>query len=276
MLKYLKNINFNGSVAFIDVGWKCSTQNALSHFGNVDIWGLYLGIHPHAKEDVHGKGYLFDKEYSNYFYTVMGGMSLLEAFFTAPEKSLKKYEMNDSDDDVCFEYEIGDSKDNIVIGNVGRFSAQKNHRYFLDLAEKLDNKFVFLLLGNGELKEEFIEKVKECGLEDKFRVVSAKTDVERYYSAMDVFVMPSIFEGLPITAIEAQCNGLPCVFSTYITQQVKLSSNCEFVDLEDKGKWIEVISNFSKSRYDGVKVITDNKFDLDSTVKMMEMIFEEL
>lgn len=78
------------------------------------------------------------------------------------------------------------SKDNIVIGNVGRFSAQKNHRYFLDLAEKLDNKFVFLLLGNGELKEEFIEKVKECGLEDKFRVVSAKTDVERYYSAMDV------------------------------------------------------------------------------------------
>lgn len=194
MLKYLKNINFNGSVAFIDVGWKCSTQNALSHFGNVDIWGLYLGIHPHAKEDVHGKGYLFDKEYSNYFYTVMGGMSLLEAFFTAPEKSLKKYEMNDSDDDVCFEYEIGDSKDNIVIGNVGRFSAQKNHRYFLDLAEKLDNKFVFLLLGNGELKEEFIEKVKECGLEDKFRVVSAKTDVERYYSAMDVFVMPSIFE----------------------------------------------------------------------------------
>lgn len=89
MLKYLKNINFNGSVAFIDVGWKCSTQNALSHFGNVDIWGLYLGIHPHAKEDVHGKGYLFDKEYSNYFYTVMGGMSLLEAFFTAPEKSLK-------------------------------------------------------------------------------------------------------------------------------------------------------------------------------------------
>ena len=168
------------------------------------------------------------------------------------------------------------SKDNIVIGNVGRFSAQKNHRYFLDLAEKLDNKFVFLLLGNGELKEEFIEKVKECGLEDKFRVVSAKADVERYYSAMDVFVMPSIFEGLPITAIEAQCNGLPCVFSTYITQQVKLSSNCEFVDLEDKGKWIEVISNFSKSRYDGVKVITDNKFDLDSTVKMMEMIFEEL
>jgi HAD superfamily hydrolase (TIGR01549 family) len=111
MLKYLKNINFNGSVAFIDVGWKCSTQNALSHFGNVDIWGLYLGIHPHAKEDVHGKGYLFDKEYSNYFYTVMGGMSLLEAFFTAPEKSLKKYEMNDSDDDVCFEYEIGDSID---------------------------------------------------------------------------------------------------------------------------------------------------------------------
>ena len=168
------------------------------------------------------------------------------------------------------------SKDNIVIGNVGRFSAQKNHRYFLDLAEKLDNKFVFLLLGNGELKEEFIEKVKECGLEDKFRVVSAKTDVERYYSAMDVFVTPSIFEGLPITAIEAQCNGLPCVFSTYITQQVKLSSNCEFVDLEDKGKWIEVISNFSKSRYDGVKVITDNKFDIDSTVKMMEMIFEEL
>lgn len=76
--------------------------------------------------------------------------------------------------------------------------------------------------------------------------------------------------------IEAQCNGLPCVFSTYITQQVKLSSNCEFVDLEDKGKWIEVISNFSKSRYDGVKVITDNKFDIDSTVKMMEMIFEEL
>ena len=170
-------------------------------------------------------------------------------------------------------------KDEIVIGHIGRMSYQKNHKYLIDVfAEilKKRNDSILLLIGVGEKLDDIKKYVEKLGLSEQVRFLGNRADVDELYQAMDVFVMPSIFEGLPITAIEAQCNGLPCVFSTYITQQVKLSSNCEFVDLEDKGKWIEVISNFSKSRYDGVKVITDNKFDIDSTVKMMEMIFEEL
>lgn len=127
MLQYLNEIDFNEKVAFIDVGWKCSTQNALSCFTDTDILGLYLGIHPKAKNEVCGKGYLFDREYSDYFYSVMGGMSIIEAFFTSPEKSLKKYKLGGYDKKVYFEYDTGEKLD--INSNV--FKMQKGAMEFV-------------------------------------------------------------------------------------------------------------------------------------------------
>lgn len=91
--KYLNDISFNGKVAFIDVGWKCSTQRVLDRLSSAKILGLYLGIHPETSDSINGEGYLFNREYSDYFYSVMGGMSLIELFFTTNEYSLKKYKI---------------------------------------------------------------------------------------------------------------------------------------------------------------------------------------
>lgn len=102
MKNYLHDINFDGNVAFVDVGWKCSTQKALEYISNAEITGLYFGIHP-VVSDISGKGYLFDRDYSDNFYTIMGGMSLIEAFFTSQEHSLRKYFMDNNE--VDFEYE---------------------------------------------------------------------------------------------------------------------------------------------------------------------------
>lgn len=102
--KYLADINFKGKVAFVDLGWKCSTQKVLDEVSDSEIYGLYLGVHPEADKSINSEGMLFDREKNDNFYSVMGGMGLIEAFFTAPESSLKRYDL-DNNDKVIFEFE---------------------------------------------------------------------------------------------------------------------------------------------------------------------------
>lgn len=166
------------------------------------------------------------------------------------------------------------SDDDIVIGNVGRLSQQKNQLYFIELAKKLDNKYKILIIGDGELKEKIQSKIREEKLENRFRVLSAKNDLERYYSAMDIFAMPSIFEGLPIVGIEAQAEGLPCVFSINISPQTALSDKCTFVNLDNIGEWVSTIKKCSIEKYDGSQLVKDRGFDNMRPVKMIENILD--
>lgn len=236
--------------------WKGTVTNALfkRYTTNKSVYKI-------ACSDIAYKYLFSDIAHGNWF--VPNGVDTNRFSFSEENRKKIRKQLN-----------IGDDK--IVIGNVGRFSAQKNQAYFLDLAQTLDDNYLFLLLGNGELKHGFIEKIKERGLEKKFIVLPSKNNVEEYYSAMDIFVMPSLFEGLPITAIEAQCNGISCIFSENITQQVSLSSHCKFVNLDEKEKWIHAIKMLANVRYDGNDVIKRNGFDISSTVKKIEMIFLEL
>lgn len=164
----------------------------------------------------------------------------------------------------------------ILIGHVGRFSSQKNHKYFISLAKILDDKYKFLLIGDGSLKSDFINLINEKKLQDKFKILDSKNDVEKYYSAMDLFVMPSLYEGLPIVAVEAQTNGLSCIFSDTVSKDADLSNNCSYVSLDDDKNWKIEIEKRAKVRYDGVKKIKTRKFDIASTVKMLEKTFDEL
>lgn len=115
--------------------------------------------------------------------------------------------------------------EDFLVGHVGRFQAQKNHEAVLGIfrciAEKVPEARL-CLVGDGELLGQMKKKTEEYGLTEKVFFAGVRTDVEQFLSAMDVFLFPSLFEGLPFTLVEAQANGLPCVISDTITDEIVL------------------------------------------------------
>lgn len=144
--------------------------------------------------------------------------------------------------------ELGIACDSFVVGHIGRFNLQKNHSFLLDIFKQLKQlrpDSVLLLVGKGELKEAVKKKVRTLELEESVLFVDVTQQPEKYYCAMDCLVMPSLFEGLPLTGIEAQCAGLPCFFSTSITREVSIGALANFIDLSegDEGWAREVLSS---------------------------------
>lgn len=104
----------------------------------------------------------------------------------------------------------------LVIGFVGRLESQKNPFYLVDIAcvvHKTEENFIMLIIGDGEYKKGMQDRAKKCGVEDHFLFMGNVKNVEEYYCGMDVFVLPSLYEGLPLVLVEAQSTGLPCVIS---------------------------------------------------------------
>lgn len=165
-----------------------------------------------------------------------------------------------------FKFESND----IIIGHVGRFSEQKNQKFFIELANILPNNYKFLLIGDGPKKIQFQESVNANGLDNRFIILSNSNKIEHYYNAMDLFVMPSTYEGLPIVSVEAQTNGLICVLSDSVSRNSDLSDHCYFIPLTDLDNWGEIIKNIDIKRYDGVKEIKKRHFDICSTVSIVE------
>lgn len=124
-------------------------------------------------------------------------------------------------------------EDKVVIGHVGRFNEQKNHRFLIEIFYELQKTMpeaVLLLVGEGPLMESVKKQVRSLGLEDKVVFLGRRTDVSDLYNVMDIFILPSLFEGLPVVVVEAQANGLPCLLSEAITREVAID-NVIFVSL---------------------------------------------
>lgn len=172
--------------------------------------------------------------------------------------------------------ELGISKDKIILGHVGRFSIEKNHKFFIELATKLPEKYMFLCIGEGPCKEEFCQMINEKGLQERFIILPVKTDVEKYYCAMDMFVMPSLYEGLPIVSVEAQCSGLPVVFSDTISRQADLSSHCYFEVLNGVNQWKDRILQIDICRYDGKQKVEEAGFSNWKTAEKIGCIFDTI
>ena len=162
----------------------------------------------------------------------------------------------------------------VVVGHVGRFEIEKNHERLIKIfgEYKQKNPQAFLLLiGDGGLKEKIIEHIKINNLQNDVLVLDAIGDIEAYYNAMDVFVFPSLYEGLGMVLIEAQVSGLPCIASSNIPNQVKLTDNVFFVDLNKSDEeWVKTIdSGLDLKRESKLKILKNSDYNIYSQVEKL-------
>ncbi|MFW3537911.1 glycosyltransferase family 1 protein [Vagococcus fluvialis] len=127
-----------------------------------------------------------------------------------------------------------------VLGNIGRFTSQKNQLFLLDILKevrKKEPKSKLLLVGKGRLKEKIQKKSKKLGLENNVIILEDRKDINELLMAMDVFIFPSLYEGLGIVAVEAQAAGLPTLIAEKLPKELRTSSLVREISLEDSASY---------------------------------------
>lgn len=171
-------------------------------------------------------------------------------------------------------------EDKLVIGHVGRFNVQKNHMRLLEIfseVKKLKPEAVLFLIGEGELEDTSRRRASELGIADSVIFAGLKENVEELYSAMDAFVMPSLFEGLPVVGIEAQASGLPCIFSDAVTDEVVLTENAIRLPLKaDNRLWAKEtvrLAEMNNQRSKGALCVANAGYDIKKEAKRIEELY---
>lgn len=177
--------------------------------------------------------------------------------------------------------EYGFSKETLVFGNVGRIEGQKNPVYLVDIFEaihKLNEKSVLMLVGNGNMTNEIKSYVKRKGLEQAVIFTGPKNNANELYQAFDGFLLPSLFEGLPIAGVEAQTAGLLCFFSDTISRKADITGNVRFLSIEKSPEeWAKtvILELENYSRKDQSEAVKRAHFDIKDLVRDVEKVLEK-
>lgn len=173
--------------------------------------------------------------------------------------------------------ELNISDDTLVIGHVGRFVEQKNHKFLIDIFNEIHKEkknSILLLAGQGPLMEEIKEKVNELGLKENVKFLGQRNDINDLYQVFDVFLLPSLYEGLPVVGIEAQASGVLCFFSTDMTKEIKLLDKTTFMMLDDSAKkWAtNIIKGINENERKDTQLEISNKgFNIkEENIKLKE------
>ena len=167
----------------------------------------------------------------------------------------------------------------IVIGNVARFKKQKNHTFLIDIfaeIHKKNDQTVLVLVGQGELEEEMKKKVSRLGLENCVDFLGARNDVPTLLQVFDLFLLPSLFEGLPLVGIEAQAAGLPVVASNTVTPETDITGNVTFLPLdlpasEWADKTLDICPSFT--RKDLTEKVRAAGYDIKQTAQWLQNFY---
>lgn len=168
---------------------------------------------------------------------------------------------------------FGIAKDDFVIGHVGRFYSEKNHEFLVNVfndLKKKNNNAKLLLLGDGPLQERIMQDIKSLGLSESVIFAGLQKDSALFYSAMDVFCLPSLREGLPLTLVEAQYAALPCLVSDNVTKEINISKQVLFIPLL-KNDWVAALLKMSKKKR--LEECTSNLFDISVQYKILKQIY---
>ncbi|MNZ76275.1 putative glycosyltransferase EpsF [compost metagenome] len=170
--------------------------------------------------------------------------------------------------------ELGLSDDTLAIGHVGRFAHQKNHMQLLELFKDVERRrknSLLLLAGEGPLRKAVERQAEQLGIADKVRFLGVRSDIDCLLQAFDVFVFPSHHEGLPVTLIEAQGAGLPCIISDQITREVDLGIGLvDFFPLKEQAIGVnQILAAADKSsRVIPADALARKGYDIKQTAKM--------
>lgn len=170
--------------------------------------------------------------------------------------------------------------DEFVVGHVGRISYQKNHKFLIEIFNELlriEPNAILLLVGVGEKEEEVRKQIHKLGIDEKVKFLGNRSDVNELYQAMDVFVMPSFFEGIPVVGVEAQFADLPCVFSDKVPKEVQFNEKCEFVSLYKSAKeWVSIVNKFKHHiRYYSEK-IASSSYRIENSGVLLQQYYMDM
>lgn len=173
-------------------------------------------------------------------------------------------------------YNIGDK---FLVGCVGRLDYQKNQIFLLKVFSdvlKKRNDICLMLVGDGILKQELIESVKELRIENSVIFAGQVSNVNEYYSAFDIMAVPSVFEGFPVALVEAQCSNLPCLVSDNVTDSVKINSNMDFLSLSNYQEWVERLSSSypeERTHSGCLERVKSEGYDINTEAKKLEQFY---
>ncbi len=198
---------------------------------------------------------------------------------------IKKFEYEvEKENDIREEFQIGKRK---VYGHIANFIESKNHTYLLKIFKEiaiLDAEAMFFCVGEGQLRPIIEKEIEELNLKDRVILTGSRNDVEKFMSCFDVLIFPSIFEGLPLTLIEAQSAGLPCLISDTITEEVIVTKGLvAYMSINEKPEvWakkaidiasVEKKDEKRKSQHESIK---EAGYDMEALAKWYEAYFDEM
>lgn len=166
---------------------------------------------------------------------------------------------------------------NKIVGHIGRFIDQKNHERLVDIFECLyaiDSNYRMLLIGEGQLRDSIESKISHKGLSNVVKIINHTDVPEQFMSAMDIMVLPSLFEGLCLVAIEAQANGLPVLIDNFFPKETSATDICERIDLsESDSLWAKKIeSMLAKGRKNVRDQLINKDFDKETMMKSIQNV----
>ncbi len=215
---------------------------------------------------------LYGNDYANYKY-----------FYAIPNAiDVKKYLFNDSiRKKIRNKYGIGEGT--VLYGHVGTFSTPKNHKFLIEIFERILQKqpnSTLICCGAGALQPIIENIIEEKNISDKVIFAGVVNNVNEVMMGMDAFIFPSLFEGFPVSILEAQATGLSVTMSDVITSEVDMTNLVQRCNLEESPEaWAsKIISNqtYKKDRICYNKIVADSGYDITKTVKRFENLFEEL
>ena len=171
-------------------------------------------------------------------------------------------------------------EDQTVIGHVGSFTYPKNHEFIIKVFQQLalrDQSLRLVLVGDGELREQVRRQVTECGLAERVEFLGLRSDVDRLYQGMDLLLFPSHYEGLPVTLVEAQASGLPCVISDSITAETDVTDHIWRYPLEDgAAAWADRVEAHLKTageRVSSEQAVRENGYDIKDVARTLQEFY---
>ena len=237
---------------------------SLAHFWGQLLWSKYIDSMI-APSNLAAKYTFGERNYLNGRVTILkNGLDFNQYYFEEQGRNAVRTEFNIS-------------PDTFVVGHVGRFNKQKNHKFLLEIFKeyyKSNPNSILLLVGEGDLILQIIEYSRQLGIEKKVIFAGVRTDIQKVLSAMDCFLFPSFYEGMPNAIIEAQVNGLPCIVSETITAEVCISNLVEFNSLNNSASdWSTMVQNAPK-RIKGRPIKLDPNYEIHSvTNQFIDCVF---